>query len=95
MSAEPKAAEPDPPRLPHLRVIDFGSALDPHAVQHLYGPDGPSAAQQTPEYAPPEAVFGNYWRGSRTVSTVSPLVTIPRCSTALGLVVHNRSLAEP
>ena len=42
----------------HLRLIDFGSALDAHAVRALYGAAGPSDAQQTREYAPPEALLG-------------------------------------
>jgi serine/threonine protein kinase len=42
----------------HLRLIDLGSALDAHSMRHLYGPHGPSAAEQTMEYAPPEAVLG-------------------------------------
>ncbi|KAK9827406.1 hypothetical protein WJX81_008695 [Elliptochloris bilobata] len=46
----------------HLRLIDFGSALDAHAVRALYGVAGPSDAQQTREYAPPEALLGRYWQ---------------------------------
>ena len=40
-----------------VRLADFGSAVDEHALASLYGPEGPSAAQQTREYAPPES-FG-------------------------------------
>jgi hypothetical protein len=40
-----------------VRLADFGSAVDEHAIASLYGPEGPSAAQQTREYAPPES-FG-------------------------------------
>ncbi|OAE19503.1 hypothetical protein AXG93_4794s1150 [Marchantia polymorpha subsp. ruderalis] len=43
------------------RLIDFGSALDPFTVKHLYGPSGPSRLEQTNEYAPPEALLGNHW----------------------------------
>ena len=43
---------------PHVRLIDFGSALDPHSVRSLYGDEGPSAEEQTAEYAPPEALLG-------------------------------------
>lgn len=50
-------AEVDPPRL-HLRLIDFGSAVDTHVLQSLYGSEGPSADELTLEYAPPEALFG-------------------------------------
>ena len=56
-----------PFEVPHLRLIDFGSALDPETIATMYGPDGPSAAEQTPEYAPPEAVFASRWPGVRTV----------------------------
>ena len=42
----------------HLRLIDFGSALDAHSVSSLYGEQGPSAEEQTMEYAPPEALLG-------------------------------------
>lgn len=47
----------DPPHL-HLRLIDFGSAVDAHVLQSLYGSEGPSADELTLEYAPPEALFG-------------------------------------
>jgi serine/threonine protein kinase len=39
-----------------LRLADFGSAVDEHALANLYGTEGPSAAQQTLEYAPPESI---------------------------------------
>ena len=42
----------------HVRLIDFGSALDPHSLRSLYGEGGPSAEEQTMEYAPPEALLG-------------------------------------
>lgn len=41
----------------HLRLIDFGSALDKHSVEELYGAEGPSEDEQTAEYAPPEALL--------------------------------------
>jgi len=44
----------------HLRVIDFGSAVDEFSMHHLY-PDGPSSAQQTFYMMSPEALFGNDW----------------------------------
>ena len=59
---------------PHLRLIDFGSALDEETFASMYGPDGPSAAEQTPEYAPPEAVFASRWPGMRAVR--APLVAV-------------------
>ena len=51
-----------------MRLIDFGSAIDAHSSEHLYGADGPTAEEQTRAYAPPEATFGTYWHGSRLVS---------------------------
>lgn len=41
----------------HLRLIDFGSALDKHSIEHLYGGNGPSDDEQTAEYAPPEVLL--------------------------------------
>ncbi|KAK9815399.1 hypothetical protein WJX72_003040 [[Myrmecia] bisecta] len=56
----------------NLRIIDFGSAVDPYSIHHLYGPEGPSDAQQTFEYAPPEAVLGRYWQGTPMVKRTWP-----------------------
>lgn len=42
----------------HVRLIDFGSAIDAHSLRSLYGEEGPSAEEQTMEYAPPEALLG-------------------------------------
>ena len=47
----------------HLRLIDFGSAIDAHTVRQLYGTQGPSVNEQTQEYAPPEALLGRYLHG--------------------------------
>ena len=44
----------------HVRLIDFGSALDPHSLRSLYVEGGPSAEEQTMEYAPPEALLGRW-----------------------------------
>ena len=41
----------------HVRLIDFGSAVDKHSIEHLYGTEGPSDDEQTAEYAPPEALL--------------------------------------
>ena len=41
----------------HLRLIDFGSAVDKHSAEQLYGSEGPSDDEQTAEYAPPEALL--------------------------------------
>lgn len=43
---------------PHLRLIDMGSAVDPHSFKQLYGSEGPSEKEQTNEYAPPEVLLG-------------------------------------
>ena len=58
--------QPSPGELPHrplqvgdlhLRLIDFGSAVDKHSTEQLYGDEGPSDDEQTAEYAPPEALL--------------------------------------
>ncbi|KAI5680221.1 hypothetical protein M9H77_01448 [Catharanthus roseus] len=43
------------------RLIDFGSALDEFTMKNLYGSTGPSRAEQTSEYAPPEALLNGSW----------------------------------
>ena len=42
-----------------MRLIDFGSALDKHSIEGLYGGEGegPSDDEQTAEYAPPEVLL--------------------------------------
>ncbi|XP_075492086.1 uncharacterized protein LOC142530177 isoform X1 [Primulina tabacum] len=44
-----------------MRIIDFGSAVDDYTVKHLYGSVGPSSAEQTVDYAPPEAFLNVSW----------------------------------
>ncbi|KAJ7547329.1 hypothetical protein O6H91_08G080400 [Diphasiastrum complanatum] len=44
-----------------LRLIDFGSALDPFTLEHLYGSTGPTEKEQTVEYSPPEALLWKHW----------------------------------
>ncbi|XP_050236552.1 uncharacterized protein LOC126686518 isoform X2 [Mercurialis annua] len=44
-----------------MRIIDFGSAIDEFTVKHLYGSAGPSRAEQTYEYSPPEAFLNASW----------------------------------
>lgn len=44
-----------------VRLIDFGSAIDKYSLDHLYGSSGPSQAEQTAEYAPPEASLSQHW----------------------------------
>ncbi|KAI3423253.1 uncharacterized protein J3R85_011217, partial [Psidium guajava] len=51
-----------------MRIIDFGSAINQFTLKHLYGSAGPSRAEQTTEYTPPEALLNETWyRGSTTV----------------------------
>lgn len=73
----------------HLRIIDFGSALDPFAIGHLYGAAGPSMRQQTLEYAPPEALLSR-WPGG-----VSLRRTWPYDMWSLGVTFLELILASP
>ena len=41
------------------RLGDFGSAVDAPSRAKLYGDEGPTEAQETSEYSPPEVLFGN------------------------------------
>ncbi|KAK4742810.1 hypothetical protein SAY87_000811 [Trapa incisa] len=52
-----------------MRLIDFGSAIDEFTLKHIYGSTGPSRAEQTSEYAPPEALLNSTWYHAPT-STV-------------------------
>ncbi|KAJ0112777.1 hypothetical protein Patl1_03300 [Pistacia atlantica] len=53
-----------------MRIIDFGSAIDEFTVKHLYGSTGPSRAEQTYEYAPPEAFLNASWYQDPTGTTL-------------------------
>ncbi|XP_078173046.1 kinase superfamily protein isoform X2 [Carex rostrata] len=44
----------------HMRLIDFGSAIDDFTMKHLYG-NGPTRSEQTFEYTPPEALLNTTW----------------------------------
>ncbi|XP_048138783.1 probable inactive protein kinase At3g63330 isoform X6 [Rhodamnia argentea] len=44
-----------------MRIIDFGSAINQFTLKHLYGSAGPSRAEQTTEYTPPEALLNETW----------------------------------
>uniref|UniRef100_A0A7N0TME9 Protein kinase domain-containing protein n=1 Tax=Kalanchoe fedtschenkoi TaxID=63787 RepID=A0A7N0TME9_KALFE len=44
-----------------LRLIDFGSAIDEFSLKRFYGAAGPSRAEQTSEYMPPEALLNATW----------------------------------
>ncbi|KAL8548181.1 hypothetical protein ACS0TY_007489 [Phlomoides rotata] len=53
-----------------MRIIDFGSAVNGFTVKHLYGSVGPSSAEQTSDYAPPEAFLNVSWyRGPSSVTS--------------------------
>lgn len=41
---------------PHVRLIDFGSAVDDYTMEHMYR-GGPSRTEQTGQYEPPESLF--------------------------------------
>ncbi|KAL0725229.1 hypothetical protein Bca4012_039828 [Brassica carinata] len=52
-----------------MRIIDFGSALDEFTMKHYYGSVGPSRAEQTHDYAPPEAILNSSWHRGPTSLT--------------------------
>ncbi|AEE80468.1 kinase superfamily protein [Arabidopsis thaliana] len=54
----------------NMRIIDFGSALDEYTIKHLYGSTGPSRAEQTHDYAPPEAILNSSWHHGPTSLTL-------------------------
>uniref|UniRef100_A0A1J3K1H9 PPM-type phosphatase domain-containing protein n=1 Tax=Noccaea caerulescens TaxID=107243 RepID=A0A1J3K1H9_NOCCA len=53
-----------------MRIIDFGSALDEFTMKHYYGSTGPSRAEQTHDYAPPEAMLNSSWHRGPTSLTL-------------------------
>ncbi|XP_059311556.1 uncharacterized protein LOC132063131 [Lycium ferocissimum] len=56
--------------LTKMRIIDFGSAVDEFTLKHLYGSIGPSRAEQTYEYTPPEALLNASWYQGLTPTTM-------------------------
>ncbi|KAH9602746.1 hypothetical protein KSS87_023034 [Heliosperma pusillum] len=48
-------------RAGRMRIIDFGSAVDDFTMRRFYGFKGPSRAEQTYEYTPPEALLNVSW----------------------------------
>lgn len=42
---------------PLVKLADFGSAVDAFTLRHLYAHGGPSQAEETREYQPPEVLF--------------------------------------
>ncbi|KAF5936733.1 hypothetical protein HYC85_024239 [Camellia sinensis] len=53
-----------------MRIIDFGSAMDVFTMKHLYGSVGPSRAEQTYEYTPPEALLNASWYKGQMQTTL-------------------------
>ncbi|XP_027935639.1 uncharacterized protein LOC114190798 isoform X2 [Vigna unguiculata] len=53
-----------------MRIIDFGSGIDEYTLNNLYGSTGPSRAEQTYEYTPPEALLNATWYQGPTSSTL-------------------------
>lgn len=66
----PPPPDPDPLQL-YLRLIDFGSSVDPHTLVTMYGPRGPSLDEVTLEYAPPEVLFSSRYH-------YNPALHLPR-----------------
>lgn len=56
---------------PVVKLADFGSAVDDFTLHHLYpNGQGPSQAEETREYQPPEVLFSD---GGRPYDSASPL----------------------
>ena len=63
----------------HVRLIDFGSAVDKHSIEHLYSTEGPSDDEQTAEYAPPEALLARSVSSNLHVVLQSQSVCLSVC----------------
>ncbi|XP_057863607.2 uncharacterized protein LOC131071684 isoform X2 [Cryptomeria japonica] len=72
-----------------MRIIDFGSAMDHFTLEHLYGVNGPSRAEQTLEYSPPEALLQNKWFHG------SPLKAMKYDMWSIGVVMLELILGTP
>ncbi|KAL5068174.1 hypothetical protein RYX36_019061 [Vicia faba] len=53
-----------------MRIIDFGSGIDEFTIKHLYASTGPSRAEQTYDYTPPEALLNATWYQGSTSSNL-------------------------
>ncbi|XP_057800960.1 uncharacterized protein LOC131016306 isoform X2 [Salvia miltiorrhiza] len=72
-----------------MRIIDFGSAVNDFTVKHLYGSVGPSSAEQTSGYAPPEAFLNVSWyKGPSTVTSKYDMWSV-------GVVIMEMILGSP
>jgi hypothetical protein len=72
----------------HCVLGDFSSAYDEYTDQNLYT-RGPSRAEQTDEYAPPEAIFGQAY--NRSVDELTPAFD----SWSIGVVALELLLGTP
>ncbi|XP_031373525.1 uncharacterized protein LOC116188362 isoform X3 [Punica granatum] len=72
-----------------MRIIDFGSAIDEFTLKHLYGSSGPSRAEQTSEYAPPEALLNTTWYQGPTS------ITLKYDMWSVGVVILELILGSP
>lgn len=58
--AFPTAAKSTNTSVPLVKIADFGSAVDEYTARHLYPPGkGPTQAEETREYQPPEVLFNS------------------------------------
>ncbi|XP_062085386.1 uncharacterized protein LOC133791475 [Humulus lupulus] len=72
-----------------MRIIDFGSAMDEFTLKHLYGSLGPSKAEQTNEYAPPEALLNSSWHQGPMTKTLKYDMW------SIGVVILELTLGSP
>ncbi|DAZ97237.1 TPA: hypothetical protein N0F65_010399 [Lagenidium giganteum] len=49
----------DPTQPPLVKLADFGSAVDADTLEHWYDAPGPTQAEETREYQPPEVLFSD------------------------------------
>ena len=74
-----------------VRLADFGSAVDAFAAARLYDGDGPSAADLTEAYAPPEVIFAAAGDAGAAVVGATPASD----AFALGLLALEMTLGLP
>ena len=78
----------DTPQI-HCVLGDFSSAYDDHTSRNLYT-RGPSGLEQTNEYAPPEAIFGDVYNDTNGVG-----ITPSFDSWSVGIVALEILLGTP
>eukprot|EP00955_Chlamydomonas_euryale_P087177 364274-Chlamydomonas_euryale.AAC.5 len=79
----------------HVRLIDFGSAVDPYSAVMLFGAAGPGVGELTLEYAPPEVLFGGGPVGSAGGPAPAPIHGRAGDMWALGVVWLELLLGSP